>query len=337
MKYSHRAKGVASGRLPTEPPAPKLLDQVRAKIRRLGMAIRTEEAYVGWIRRFILANGKRHPAVLGEHEVEAFLSNLAVHGRVAASTQNQALAAVLFLYREVLNVELPWMEHIRRAKPTERVPTVLSRDEAQALLAEMSGASWLMAGLLYGSGLRLMECLRLRVQDVDFARREIIVRHGKGGKDRQTMLPSGLEAALRAQLVEAQRLHQRDLALGFGAVWLPDALARKYPNAAREWIWQYVFPASARSADPRTQLVHRHHVDETVLQRAVRRAALRSVKNKHVTCHTLRHSFATHLLEGGHDIRTIQQLLGHKDVSTTQIYTHVLNRGGQGVRSPFDH
>lgn len=335
MGYSHRGKGLASPGSDAPVP-PKLLDQVRARIRRLGMAIRTEDAYVDWIRRFILANDKRHPSDLGEHQVEAFLSNLAVRGRVAASTQNQALAALLFLYREVLNVELPWMDNIRRAKQSERVPTVLSRSEAHALLAEMSGTTWLMASLLYGSGLRLMECLRLRVQDVDFARREIIVRHGKGGKDRQTMLPAGVEAALRAQLIEAERIHQRDLALGLGAVWLPDALARKYSGAAREWIWQYVFPATRRSTDPRTHLRHRHHVDQTVLQRAVRRAALRSVTNKHVTCHTLRHSFATHLLEGGYDIRTVQELLGHKDVSTTQIYTHVLNRGGHGVRSPLD-
>jgi integron integrase len=335
MGYSHRGKGPASPGSEASAP-PKLLDRVRARIRRLGMAIRTEDAYVDWIRRFILAHDKRHPSDLGGHQVEAFLSNLAVRDRVAASTQNQALAALLFLYREVLNVELPWMENIRRAKLSERVPTVLSRSEAHALLAEMSGTTWLMASLLYGSGLRLMECLRLRVQDVDFARREIIVRHGKGGKDRQTMLPAGVEAALRAQLIEAERIHQRDLALGLGAVWLPDALARKYSGAEREWIWQYVFPATRRSKDPRTQLQHRHHVDQTVLQRAVRRAALRSVTNKHVTCHTLRHSFATHLLEGGYDIRTVQELLGHKDVSTTQIYTHVLNRGGFGVRSPLD-
>ena len=336
MGYSHRSEPLASTPGQTLPAAPKLLDQVRARVRRLGLAIRTEEAYVGWIRRFILANNKRHPQVMGAFEVEAFLTCLAVHGKVAASTQNQALAALLFLYREVLNIELPWMENIRRAKRPERVPTVLSREEAHALLGDMTGVSWLMASLLYGSGLRLMECLRLRVQDIDFARHEILIRHGKGGKDRHTMLPNGLVAALRAQLVEAQRVHERDLELGFGSVWLPDALTRKYPNASREWIWQYVFPASVRSVDPRTDVVRRHHLDETVLQRAVKRAAQRARMTKHVTCHTLRHSFATHLLEGGYDIRTIQELLGHSDVSTTMIYTHVLNKGGKAVLSPLD-
>jgi integron integrase len=336
MGYSHRSKRLASTPTQPGPTAPKLLDQVRARVRRLGLAIRTEEAYVGWIRRFILASGKRHPRVMGAREVEEFLTHLAVQGKVSASTQNQALAALLFLYREVLNIELPWMDDIRRAKRPERVPIVLSREEARALLGELTGVCWLMGSLLYGSGLRLMECLRLRVQDIDFARREILVRHGKGGKDRRTMLPIGLEAALRAQLVEAQRVHERDLEVGFGAVWLPDALDRKYPNAAREWVWQYVFPASMRSVDPRSEVVRRHHLDETVLQRAVKRAAERAGMPKRVTCHTLRHSFATHLLESGYDIRTIQQLLGHKDVSTTQIYTHVLNRGGHGVLSPLD-
>lgn len=336
MEYSHRSKGVASVDVLAGTPSSKLLDRVRAKLRRLGLAIRTEEAYVGWIRRFILANDKRHPELMGEHEVEAFLSNLAVRGRVAPSTQNQALASLLFLYREVLEIDLPWMDNVRRAKRAQRVPTVLSRAEALTLLEAMSGLHWLMASLLYGSGLRLMECLRLRVQDVDFQRHEILVRNGKGAKDRHTVLPSGLESALRAQLVEARRLHDRDLAIGYGAVWLPNALERKYLNAEREWKWQYVFPAASRSTDPRSGLMHRHHVDQTVLQRAVKRAADSTVPNKHVTCHTLRHSFATHLLEGGYDIRTIQELLGHKDVSTTQIYTHVLNKGGRGVLSPLD-
>ncbi len=333
MSSSHRAEARASV---SGVPPPKLLDQVRARMRRLGLAKRTEEAYVGWIRRFILANGKRHPRDLGEREVESFLTDLAVRGRVAASTQTQALSALLFLYREVLGVELPWMENIRRAKRPERVPVVLSRDEARALLAELAGVNWLMASLLYGSGLRLLECLRLRVQDVDFGRREITVRQGKGGKDRRTMLPAGLESALRTQLDQARRLHQRDLALGFGAVWLPDALARKYPNAAREWIWQYVFPASQRSVDPSDGTTRRHHLDESVLQRAVKRAAAQAGLTKRATCHTLRHSFATHLLEAGYDIRTIQELLGHSDVSTTMIYTHVLNKGGRAVHSPLD-
>jgi integron integrase len=309
---------------------------MRARMRRLGLSIRTEEAYVGWVRRFILANGKRHPRELGAREVEAFLTHLAMRVHVSASTQNQALSALLFLYREVLQVELPWMENIRRAKKPERLPVVLSREEAAALLAEMNGVTWLMAGLLYGAGLRLMECVRLRVQDVDFVRREITVRRGKGGKDRRTMLPAMVVDALQGQLAEARRTHERDLAAGFGAVWLPDALARKYPNASREWAWQYVFPASSRSIDPRSGVERRHHLDETVLQRAVKQAVRRARIDKPATCHTLRHSFATHLIEGGYDIRTVQELLGHKDVSTTQIYTHVLNRGGRGVLSPLD-
>lgn len=334
MRSSHSAPGGASEGSAAR--APRLLDQMRARMRRLGLSIRTEEAYVGWVRRFILANGKRHPRELGAREVEAFLTHLAMRVHVSASTQNQALSALLFLYREVLQVELPWMENIRRAKKPERLPVVLSREEAAALLAEMNGVTWLMAGLLYGAGLRLMECVRLRVQDVDFVRREITVRRGKGGKDRRTMLPAMVVDALQGQLAEARRTHERDLAAGFGAVWLPDALARKYPNASREWSWQYVFPASSRSIDPRSGVERRHHLDETVLQRAVKQAVRRARIDKPATCHTLRHSFATHLIEGGYDIRTVQELLGHKDVSTTQIYTHVLNRGGRGVLSPLD-
>jgi len=273
---------------------------------------------------------------MGAREVEAFLTLLATRDQVAASTQNQALAALLFLYRQVLEQELPWMNNIQRAKKPERLPTVLTRDEAARLLAQMSGVTWLMASLLYGAGLRLMECLRLRVQDVDFSRREITVRQGKGGKDRRTVLPAMVADALREQLAEARRLHERDLAAGFGAVWLPHALERKYVNAAHEWIWQYAFPASVRSIDPRSGLERRHHLDETVLQRAVKAAARRAGIAKPATCHTLRHSFATHLLEAGSDIRTVQELLGHANVSTTQIYTHVLNRGGSGVISPLD-
>ena len=300
------------------------------------MARRTEEAYVGWIRRFILANGKRHPNEMGAHEVEAFLTYLATQGRVAASTQNQALSALLFLYREVLQQDLPWLQNVRRAKRPRRLPVVLSRDEVARLLSEMDGVTWLMASLLYGAGMRLMECVRLRVQDIDFVRREIMVRRGKGNKDRRTMLPAMTVEALQNQLAEARRVHERDLAAGFGEVWLPHALSRKYPHAAREWAWQYAFPARARSVDPRSGTEHRHHLDETVLQRAVKHAVRAAGIAKPATCHTLRHSFATHLLEAGHDIRTIQELLGHKDVATTQIYTHVLNRGGQGVLSPLD-
>ncbi|MGA8276620.1 MAG: integron integrase [Rhodanobacteraceae bacterium] len=318
------------------PARPKLLDQLRARMRRLGLSIRTEQAYAGWVRRFILANGKRHPRELGTREVEAFLTGLATHGNVAASTQNQALSALLFLYREVLGVELPWLENIRRAKKPERLPTVMTREEVASVLAQMSGVTWLMAGLLYGAGLRLMECVRLRVQDIDFVRREITVRQGKGGKDRRTMLPAMVVDALQGQLAEARRLHERDLAAGFGAVWLPHALDRKYRNAAREWAWQYIFPARVRSIDPRSGAQRRHHLDETVLQRAVKNAVRRSGITKPATCHTLRHSFATHLLEAGSDIRTVQELLGHADVSTTQIYTHVLNRGASGALSPLD-
>ena len=333
MRYSH--SGITSTSA-AGTQRPRLLDELRARARRLALSSRTEAAYAGWARRFILANGKRHPREMGAREVEAFLTRLATHSNVAASTQNQALSALLFLYREVLGQELPWMDEIRRAKKPQRLPAVLTRDEVSAVLAAMSGVTWLMAALPYGAGLRLMECLRLRVQDVDFARHEITVRHGKGGKDRRTMLPALAVEALQGQLAEARRVHARDLAAGFGAVFLPHALERKYPNAAREWAWQYVFPASARSADPRSGVERRHHLHETVLQRAVKNAVRRARIAKPATCHTLRHSFATHLLESGADIRTVQELLGHSDVRTTQIYTHVLNRGGSGLASPLD-
>ena len=332
MEYSHSPPPDASGKVQ----APRLLEQVRARVRRLGLAIRTEQVYVDWIRRFILANGKRHPRDMGSREVEWFLTELATRGKVAASTQNQALSALLFLYREVLGQELPWMEDIRRAKRPERLPVVLSRDEVYRILDHMSGTSHLMASLLYGSGLRLMECMRLRVQDIDFVRREITVRAAKGGKDRRTMLPAMSIEPLQAQLAQTRVTHERDLAAGHGVVWLPAALERKYANAAREWIWQYVFPSRSRSIDPRSGIERRHHVDEKTLQRAVRAAVQSSGIEKPATCHTLRHSFATHLLEAGSDIRTIQELLGHSDVSTTMIYTHVLNRGGAGVISPLD-
>lgn len=315
---------------------PRLLDQIRARMRRLGLALRTEEAYVGWIVRFIRANGRRHPRDLGRQEVEAFLTWLAVERNVASSTQNQALAALLFLYREVLNVDLPWMDGIQRAKRPARLPVVLSRDEVAALLDELVGVRWLVASLLYGSGMRLLEGLRLRVQDLDFTRGEITVRHGKGGKDRRTMLPTSLHEALFTQLAETRRIHRRDLDAGYGAVWLPEALARKYPNAPREWRWQYVFPATQRSVDPRQNVVRRHHLHESVVQRAMRQAVRAAGIAKRASCHTLRHSFATHLLEAGYDIRTVQELLGHSDVATTQIYTHVLNRGPNAVRSPLD-
>ncbi|HEX5959847.1 MAG TPA: integron integrase [Rhodanobacteraceae bacterium] len=332
MDFAGRSGGVTGS---TKPP-PRLLDEVRGRLRVRHYSLRTEQAYVGWIRRFIIANGKRHPRDLGGREVEAFLTDLATRGMVAAGTQNQALSALLFLYREVLQQDLPWMSDIVRAKRPRRLPVVLTRDEVNRLLAQLQGRDWLMASLLYGSGVRLMECVRLRVKDVDFQRLDIIVREGKGNKDRHVPLPRKLVAALRGQLAAARALHAADLGAGFGAVHLPHALARKYPRAAREWGWQYVFPASQRSRDPRTGAVRRHHLDEKVLQRAVQRARKAARIAKPATCHTLRHSFATHLLEAGHDIRTIQELLGHKDVATTQIYTHVLNRGGLGVLSPLD-
>lgn len=315
---------------------PRLLDEVRARVRRLGLARRTEEAYVGWIRRFILASGKRHPRDMGGREVEAFLTVLATQGNVAAATQNQALAALLFLYREVLALDLPWMESIQRAKRPARLPVVLTREEVGRVLDGLSGVPWLVASLLYGSGLRLLEALRLRMQDVDFGRQELLIRRAKGGKDRRTMLPATLVSPLLLQIEEARRIHRLDMAAGFGEVWLPDALAQKYPSAARESAWQYVFPARCRATDPRDGAIRRHHVDESTVQRAVKRAVRVAGLSKPATCHTLRHSFATHLIESGYDIRTVQELLGHSDVSTTQIYVHVLNRGASGVRSPLD-
>jgi integron integrase len=315
---------------------PRLIELLRDRLRRLGMAKRTEEAYEGWVRRFVHWCGLRHPRDCGKLEVEGFLTWLARHENVAPSTQNQALAALLFLYREVLEQELAWMDEIQRAKRPARLPVVLSRVEVQAVLAQLDGAKWLMASLLYGSGLRLMECLRLRIQDVDLTSCEILVRFGKGGKDRRTMLPQGAVPALRLQREEALRVFQRDLKAGLAGVWLPDALARKYTNAAIEPGWQYLFPSRSRTRDPRSGRWLRHHVDEGVLQRAVKLAVKASGINKPASCHTLRHSFATHLLEDGYDIRTVQELLGHADVGTTQIYTHVLNRGASAVRSPLD-
>ena len=316
--------------------APKLLDRVRERLRMKHYSLRTEEAYLFWIRRFILFSGKRHPRDMGGAEVERFLSHLATEGRVAPSTQNQALSGLLFLYREVLEIELPWMDGMVRAKRPAHVPVVLAQNEVRALLAQLDGTRWLVTSLLYSTGMRLLEGLRLRVKDVDFERREITVRDGKGGRDRRTMLPERLLEPLRSHLARVHTLHERDLAEGCGDVYLPFALARKYPRAGRSWAWQYVFPAAGRFADPRSGAVRRHHLDEKVVQRAVAEAARRARIAKPVSPHVLRHSFATHLLEAGHDIRTVQELLGHKDVSTTMLYTHVLNRGGRGVQSPFD-
>ncbi|MDP9191378.1 MAG: integron integrase [Acidobacteriota bacterium] len=316
---------------------PRLLDRVREAIRTRHYSRRTEEAYVGWIRRFILHHNKKHPAAMGADEVNAFLSHLAVAGNVSASTQAQALSALVFLYRHVLDDPLPWLDEIVRATRPARLPVVLSRGEVGALLARLHGTERLVASVLYGGGLRLLEALRLRVKDIDFAANLLVVRQGKGDKDRRTMLPESLRSALRDQIADVRRIHHRDLANGFGDVWLPEALSRKYPAAGRELAWQYVFPASRISLDPREGVRRRHHLDESAVQRAVKAAVRAAEIHKHAGCHTLRHSFATHLLEDGYDIRTIQELLGHADVKTTMIYTHVLQRtGGRGVRSPMD-
>lgn len=315
---------------------PKLLDQVRAAIRVRHYSLRTEEAYVQWIKRFILFHGKRHPLEMGEQEITQFLSALAVEGHVSASTQNQALCALLFLYRHVLDQNIGWLDDVVRAKRPQRLPVVLTRPEVRTLLGALAGIPWIMAQLLYGAGLRLLECLRLRVKDIDFSTNQILVREGKGNKDRVTMLPTSVKAPLTAHLITVCDLHQRDIRAGLGKVFLPDALPRKYPHANQEWGWQWVFPASQISVDPRSGERRRHHLHESVLQRAIREAAHTIKITKPTSPHTLRHSFATHLLEDGYDIRTIQELLGHRDVSTTMIYTHVLNRGGRGVASPAD-
>jgi len=315
---------------------PKLLDQVHRAIRARHFSWRTEKAYIGWIKRFIIFHGKRHPATLGEAEVTAYLSTLATRDHVSSSTQNQALSAIIFLYRIVLGKHLEWMDGVVRAKRAVRLPIVLSRDEVRAVLAEMRGTPWLMASLMYGAGLRLLECARLRVKDVDFERLEITVRNGKGGKDRRTMLPVSLRRALATHVGRVRRLHERDLRRRLGSVALPEGIERKYPRGAWEWGWQWVFPATRQYRDLETGRFRRHHLHETVVQRAMKDAVRRAGIAKPASCHTLRHSFATHLLEAGYDIRTIQELLGHSDVSTTMIYTHVLNKGGQGVRSPLD-
>ncbi|HEX5690815.1 MAG TPA: integron integrase [Roseiflexaceae bacterium] len=319
-----------------EPSPPKLLDQVRALIRSKHYSRRTEESYVDWITRYIRFHQLRHPRELDASGISAFLSHLAVDLHVAASTQNQARSALLFLYRDVLSIPIDAPEDVVAAKAPRRLPTVLTRDEVRAVLGQLSGAYRLMGKLLYGSGLRLMECMRLRVKDLDFDMSQLTVRDGKGMHDRITMLPRALAAPLEDHLRGVRRVFEEDVERGYGTVYLPFALERKFPNAGREWGWQYVFPAERLSVDPRSGLMRRHHRDERGLQAAVKAAVRAAGIAKPASCHTFRHSFATHLLESGYDIRTVQELLGHKDVKTTMIYTHVLNRGGLAVRSPLD-
>lgn len=323
-------------RIGLPPGKPRLLEQVRDVIRRKHFSFRTEQTYLDWIRRFILFHGKRHPNEMAEGEVTEYLTYLARERKVAASTQNQALSALLFLYKEVLQREIGWLDQVERVKRPARLPVVLTKDEVHKIFAHLRGRHRLMAGLLYGSGLRLMECVRLRVKDVDFGYAQVVVRDGKGAKDRVTMLPVNLAQALERHLQKVQAQHEDDVEGGLGSVYLPTALERKYPNAQKEWSWQYIFPSSRISMDPRSQEKRRHHVEESSLQLAVKQAVRASGISKPATCHSLRHSFATHLLENGYDIRTVQELLGHKDVSTTMIYTHVLNKPGLGVKSPLD-
>ena len=315
---------------------PRLLDRVRAGLRARHYSSRTEKAYVAWIRRFILFHNKRHPETMSEADIGDFLSHLASEAKVSAGTQNQALAALLFLFQQVLDRRLEWLGNLVYAKRPVHVPVVLGRDEVRDLLAHVQGPIWLVCALMYGGGLRLLEALQLRVKDIDLDRREIVIRSGKGQKDRRTVLPGVLVQRLRSHLATVKIQHEEDINLGAGAVALPGPIDRRYPNAPYAWMWQWVFPAPRTHTDPASQEVRRHHLQEAVLQRAIRRAAAAANLQKPVTPHTLRHSFATHLLEDGYDIRTVQELLGHRDVSTTMIYTHVLNRGPGGVRSPLD-
>jgi len=315
---------------------PKLLDRLREALRSRHYSRRTEQTYCHWVRRFIFFHNVRHPAEMAEPEINAFLTHLAVKEKVSASTQNQALSALLFLYRHVIGREVGELGDVIRAHKPRRLPAVMTRDEVKAVLSSLSSDKWLMASLMYGAGLRLMECLRLRIQDIDFSRNEILVRDGKGAKDRITMLPESLKGPLQDHLKRIKEVHDRDLAAGWGRVLMPDALDRKYPNAPKEWRWQWVFPQDNRWRNHETGEEGRHHVHESIIQKAVSGAVKKAGLVKRATCHTFRHSFATHLIESGYDIRTVQELLGHKDVKTTMIYTHVLNRGGKGVKSPVD-
>lgn len=321
---------------PMEKPPKKLLEQVRDIIRVKHYSYKTEKSYISWIKRYILFHDKRHPREMGGKEIEEFLTYLAVEENVAASTQNQALSAILFLYREVLRQDLDLQVDAVRAKRSRYVPTVLTREEALSIINHLSGVHQLIVKLLYGTGLRQAECLQLRVKDIDFAQKQVIVRDGKGMESRVTMLPTSLAEELRFHLEIVKRLHQQDLEKGYGSVYLPFALERKYKNAERDWIWQFVFPSDRISKDPRSGIIRRHHLHESGLQKALKQAVKIEGTSKRVSCHTFRHSFATQLLQDGYDIRTVQELLGHKDVKTTMIYTHVLNRGGRGVRSPLD-
>ncbi|MBF0548370.1 MAG: integron integrase [Candidatus Riflebacteria bacterium] len=315
---------------------PKLLDQMREAIRLKHFSIRTEEAYVQWAKRFIFFHKLRHPKDMGSEEVRDFLSHLASDRKVAASTQNQALAGILFLYKEVLKIELPWIEGIERAKLPKRLPVVFSKLEVKKILSNLNGTIRLMVNLLYGCGLRLMELLRLRIQDIDFTQNQILVRDGKGAKDRRVMLPASLQKELEIHIQRVKTLHDSDLKNGFGSVYLPNAIAQKYKSASTSFAWQYVFPSARISVDPRSRVQRRHHASSIFLQRAVKQALKSANVLKNASCHTFRHSFATHLLEAGYDIRTIQELLGHASLETTMIYTHVLNKGGKGVASPLD-
>ncbi len=342
MRRASTTASITSGALQRPTPfagtgaRPRLLDQLRQALRSRHYSRRTEQSYVMWVRRFIYFHKKRHPADMAEPEINAFLTHLAVREKVSASTQTQALSAILFLYRHVIGRELGELGDIIRARKPKRLPVVMTRQEVKTVLGQLRGDKWFMASFMYGAGLRLMECLRLRVQDIDFGANQITVRDGKGFKDRVTMLPVVVKEPLRKHLQHVREVHRRDLADGYGRVAMPYALARKYPSAAAEWRWQWVFPQKNRWVNSQSGAEGRHHMDESILQKAVKEAARNAGILKRATCHTFRHSFATHLLEEGYDIRTVQELLGHKDVRTTMIYTHVLNRGARGVKSPVD-